>query len=108
MTRFIQVVTTVEKPEDAERIAGALVAARLAACVQITECKSVYRWQGAVTQANEYVLASKSRQDLFAALRQEIEKIHPYQVPEILAFPILDGNSSYLEWLAEQLRSAHE
>lgn len=108
MTHFIQVKTTVETKQDAEKIAQALIEADLAACVQISSCKSMYRWQGVVESAEEQTLTIKSRRDLFDALRAAIEKLHPYEVPEILATPILDGNREYLDWLNAELRKNND
>lgn len=106
MTPYIQVVTTVEKKEDAERIADALVSARLAACVQISNCTSVFNWRGEVQKGEEWVLTVKTSRALFPELCLAVEDMHPYEVPEILAFPILDGNKKYLYWLEEELKEA--
>jgi periplasmic divalent cation tolerance protein len=105
MTDYIQVVTTTERQEDAERIARALVEARLAACVQIVgPINSTYRWKGAIETAEEWQCAAKSRQNLFAEVDEAIRTIHPYDVPEILAVPIAAGTSAYLEWLEAELK----
>ncbi len=107
MTNYIQVITTVEKRTDAEIIADQMINKRLAACVQISEpVQSRYRWQGKIESAKEYVLTIKSRLDLFDELRDLIESLHPYDVPEILAFRIEQGAVAYLEWLDNELRSA--
>ncbi len=107
MTDYIQVVTTTERKEDAQRIARALVEARLAACVQIVgPITSTYRWKGAIETAEEWQCAAKSRQDLFAQIDEAIRAIHPYEVPEILAVPIAAGSSAYLEWLEAELKTA--
>jgi periplasmic divalent cation tolerance protein len=107
MTNYIQVLTTTERKEDAERIARALVEARLAACVQIVgPITSTYRWQGAIESAEEWQCLAKSRQDLFARIDEAIRGIHPYEVPEILALPIAAGSSAYLEWLETELKTA--
>ena len=107
MTNYIQVVTTTERKEDAERIARALVEARLAACVQIVgPITSTYRWQGAIETAEEWQCLAKSRQDLFTRVDEAIRGIHPYEVPEILALPIAAGSSAYLEWLETELKTA--
>ncbi len=105
MTEFIQVVTTVASLGDAKNIAGSLVRARLAACVQISGAvQSYYHWQGQLESAEEYVLTIKSRQDLFPDLCGLIEKLHPYEVPEILSFPIAEGATAYLAWLDKELQ----
>lgn len=107
MSGFVQIVTTVETADDAERIANALLTQRLAACVQIVgPITSHYWWQGAIEQAGEYQCWIKSRQDLFAAVEQAIVAIHPYQTPEILAMPVVAGGAGYLAWLDTELRPA--
>ena len=103
MTPYIQVVTTLPERTLAEQLATLLLEKRLAACIQISTCSSWYRWQGAVEQAEEVVCTIKSRQDLLAELKQTIRSLHPYDVPEILAMPVLDGSESYIQWLEQEL-----
>jgi periplasmic divalent cation tolerance protein len=84
----------------AERIATALVEERLAACVTaLPGARSVYRWQGKVEHADECVLLIKARADDYPALEQRLLALHPYDVPELLALPVLAGNPAYLAWL---------
>ena len=100
MLDYIQVVTTTEHREDAERIARTLVEERLAACVQVVgPISSTYRWRGAIETAQEWQCWAKSRRDLYDEIEKTIRRIHPYEVPEILAMPVLAGNASYLKWL---------
>jgi len=106
MAKFIQVVTTVDSREGAEKIAETVVDTRLAACVQISECRSMYRWQGSIENSGEFVCVMKSRVDLFAALDQAVRQVHPYEVPELLATEIFTGNSDYLAWLDGELLPA--
>ncbi|MHB8809065.1 MAG: divalent-cation tolerance protein CutA [Desulfobulbaceae bacterium] len=108
MTHYIQVVTTTDSKEAAEAIAAAVLAERLAACVQINQCQSWYRWQGKVEQAAEFRCTLKSRADLYPQLEEMIRRLHPYEVPEILAFAVSDGTASYLAWLDQELRSGKE
>lgn len=105
MTEYIQVMTTVANQADATRIAALLVEAKLAACVQIIGAvTSIYRWQGKLETGAETLLLIKSRQDLFPALAELITANHPYEVPEILAVPVVAGGASYLSWLAGELQ----
>ena len=107
MTDFIQVVTTTEHRADAERIARALVEERLAACVQVTgPITSTYRWHGKIETAQEWQCWAKSRRDLYNEVEQAIRRLHPYEVPEILAMPILAGSADYLKWLREETKEA--
>jgi len=103
MNRFIQIVTTIEHKSDAEMIASELLEKRLVACVQVTQCRSTYRWQGKIEQTEEYILTMKSRSDLFGYLEGVLRKIHPYDVPEIIATEIKYGNKDYLAWLNDEL-----
>jgi periplasmic divalent cation tolerance protein len=104
MTDKIVVFCTCDSAEEAGRIARRLVEQRVAACVNIVpNMRSVYRWKDNIEDAAEFLLVIKSRRDLFAALRAEIEKIHSYEVPEVIALPIVDGSPSYLGWLDREL-----
>ncbi|MDP2952779.1 MAG: divalent-cation tolerance protein CutA [Chloroflexota bacterium] len=102
---YIQVFTTTEKREDAERIARALVEKRLAGCVQIIgPIASTYRWKGAIETAEEWLCFIKSKKALYGELEKAIVEIHPYETPEIIALPIVAGSKGYLEWLGGELR----
>jgi periplasmic divalent cation tolerance protein len=104
MSEFIQITTTTGKRQDAEQIASELVSRRLAGCVQVSgPIVSTFRWQGKVETAEEWMCIIKTSQTQFAAIRETLEKIHPYEVPELIATPIVDGSQAYLNWLGEQL-----
>src|SRR5437016_14034422 len=105
MTDKIVVLSTCNSGAQAEQIARALVEERLAACVNIIPgIRSIYRWKDQVEDAVEWLLVIKSRRDLMDELRASIGKIHAYEVPEVLALPVVDGSASYLEWLDRELR----
>ena len=105
MPQYIQVFTTVEKREDANRIASIVVNKRVAACAQILgPIHSTYWWKGKVEDAEEWLLMMKTRQDLFTALEEEIKAVHPYEVPEITALPIVAGSEPYLQWIEDETR----
>jgi periplasmic divalent cation tolerance protein len=105
MTEFIQVVTTTETKDQAQRIAQAVVEKRLAACAQIVgPISSTYWWKGKVESADEWMCLMKTRNDLFADLERAIREIHPYEVPEIMAVPIVAGSASYMNWLDNELK----
>src|SRR3954470_19014071 len=98
MTDKIIILSTWANVEDAERLARALVEARVAACVNIVSgVRSFYRWKGAVEDAAECLLVIKSSRSLFDALCAVLQKAHPYEVPEIVALPIVDGAPDYLK-----------
>ena len=101
----VLMTTTTATREDARTIACKLVEERLAACVQIVEpITSVYRWQGRIEEEQEILLLIKSTQDLVAPIAQLLDRVHPYEVPELIATPIVDGSTPYLSWLGEELR----
>ena len=100
MTDFIQVVTTTARRDEADRIAQTLIDQRLAACVQIVgPIASTYRWQGRIETSEEWQRWVKSRRDLYEQIEQAIRRVHPYEVPEILAMAVVAGSSSYLSWI---------
>lgn len=104
MTKTIQVITTTETKSDALAIARAVVEKRLAACVQIIgPITSTYWWQGEIETAEEWLCVIKSRQDLYEQLGAAIREVHPYDVPEILAVPVVAGSKDYLRWLDSEL-----
>ena len=109
MTDKIVVLSTCASPEDAARIARSLVEKKLAACVNVMPAvRSFYRWQGAIEDDQESLLVIKSSRGLFDQLRVEIEKLHSYEVPEVIAVPIVDGSEGYLEWLERELAAKLE
>lgn len=106
MSDMIVVQTTTETREQAERIARVLVEARLAACVQVSgPIESCYRWQGAVTNSQEWVCSAKTRSLLYDQLESAIRRHHPYQTPEIIAVPVAAGSADYLAWLEAETQS---
>ena len=105
MADYIQVVTTTEHKKDAQRIAQTLVRERLAGCVQVLgPITSTYRWGGTIETSEEWQCLAKSRSCLFEEIDEAIRRVHPYDVPEILALPVVAGSRAYLAWLAEELR----
>ena len=109
MTDKIVVLSTCVSPEEAEKIAHALVEKKLAACVNILPAvRSIYRWKNAIEDDQETLLLIKSSRALFNELRAEIERLHSYEVPEAIAIPIVDGLERYLEWMAGALKADQE
>jgi len=106
MTDYVQITTTTGTRQDAERIAAELVSRRLAGCVQVSgPIASTFRWQGIVETAEEWVCVIKTSRAQVAAIHTALAEIHPYEVPEIIATPIVDGGEAHLKWLGEQLGS---
>ena len=104
MTDALVVLCTVPTAAVAAGLAHALVEARLAACGNVVPgLRSIYRWQGKVEDEAEVLLVLKTTRERFPALRDELLRRHPYQVPEVLALPVEAGSAAYLEWLSAQV-----
>jgi periplasmic divalent cation tolerance protein len=84
-------------------LAKTLVTEKLVACVNILPgLRSIYMWQGKVCDEEEVLCVLKTRRELFSALRDRVTALHPYQVPEIIALPLVDANAPYLAWLRDE------
>lgn len=106
MSEFVVVFTTTPDQGMAEAIAQELVRRRLAACVQVGgPVASHYRWQGAMECTTEWTCSIKTRRELFDGVAAVIRELHAYDVPEIVACPILAGSESYLGWLSHETQS---
>ena len=100
----ILVLSTADTFELAQKIAAALVEAREAACVNIVPgVRSVYQWEGKLCNEGEYLLLIKSSAERFEAIRSRIRGLHSYQVPEIIALQLTDGDPAYLAWLRSSI-----
>jgi periplasmic divalent cation tolerance protein len=99
------VLVTAGSADEAAQIGRALVEERLAACVNVVPgVQSVYRWQGQVERAPEWLMLIKTTRARLPALIRRVEALHSYTVPEVLALPVAGGSPEYLDWLAEQVR----
>lgn len=104
MTDKIVVLSTCGSADEAEKLARSLVEQRLAACVNVMpRIRSYYRWKDAIESAEECLLVIKSTRDRMEALRAALEKEHSYEVPEVIALPVVDGSPDYLRWLEASL-----
>lgn len=100
---ILLVLTNLPSRESAESLAQHLVEDQLAACVNIlAPCRSVYRWKGSVEAADEVPLLIKTTEARYPALQAAIRERHPYEIPEIIAVPIVEGLPDYLAWLAAE------
>ena len=107
MTEKIVVLSTCGSEEEAVRIAKRLVEEHLAACVNlIPRIRSIYRWQGKVEDATEWMLLIKTSRDRYDSLTTVLEAAHSYELPEVLALPIVAGSANYLAWLDAELKLA--
>ena len=104
MTDKIVVLSTCSSEDEARRIAADLINNQLAACVNLVpQIRSIYRWQGAIEDSPEILLIVKSSRALFDRVREAIGRLHSYDVPEVIALPIVDGAASYLQWMDTEL-----
>ncbi len=103
------VVTNAPDRACAERIADALVTQGIAACVNVlAECRSVYRWQGKLEHASEVPLLVKTTRARYPQLESALRKLHPYEVPEIIALPVTAGLPEYLTWVVQETATKKE
>ncbi len=105
MSDKLVVMVTCSGAPEARRIARAVVAARLAACVNMLPgpVTSIYRWKGKVESARERLLLIKTSRKHLAKLQREVERLHSYDVPEFIAVPIAFGSAAYLAWMEQNL-----
>lgn len=105
MSGKLIVLSTCGSEAEAEKIAQHLVENHLAACVNLVpKIRSIYRWQGKVESAQEWLLLAKTTADKFAQVRDAIRSLHSYELPECLAISIDDGSTEYLEWVANSVK----
>jgi periplasmic divalent cation tolerance protein len=105
MTEHCLVLTTVDSADAANLLARAAVEARAAACVQVVgPISSTYRWDGELTTDQEWQVQFKTTVAALDRLRELITARHSYDVPEIVAVPVLDGSAAYLRWVTEETR----
>lgn len=104
-TNYIIVLVTTANKAEAEKIAQALLKEKLIACANIINpVTSFFHWSGKVDKCEECLVVMKSRMDLFSQLAERVKGLHSYEVPEILAFPIVEGSEAYLGWMGEVLK----
>jgi periplasmic divalent cation tolerance protein len=104
MTDKIVVLSTCASADEAEKLARALIEQRLAACVNVIGgVTSYYPWRGNLETAAEWLLVIKSSRARFDELRAALEKQHSYEIPEVIALPVVDGAPNYLNWIDTNL-----
>jgi periplasmic divalent cation tolerance protein len=109
MTYQIVIVSTCASEEEAQKIALLLLERGLAACVNVApRILSYYRWKGKIESGYEWLLLVKTSRELFASAAAAIEAAHSYEVPEVIALPIVDGAANYLNWLRSSVGPARE
>jgi periplasmic divalent cation tolerance protein len=105
MSDYVIVLTTLPADADGSAIAEALVEARVAACVNLLPVmESVYRWQETIERDSERQMVIKTSRPKVGALWERLRELHPYEVPEFVVLPIVDGSEAYLQWIGESTR----
>ncbi|AFZ30315.1 CutA1 divalent ion tolerance protein [Gloeocapsa sp. PCC 7428] len=107
VTQYGVVLVSAGSQQEAEAIATSLVKSQLAACVNIVPISSIYTWQGELCQEPEWQLLIKTDLNQFSALAAKIQALHSYEVPEIIALPIVAGSITYLNWMSAQLQGVN-
>jgi len=108
-TQCVLILTTLPADADAAAFARTLVEGRLAACVNLLPVmESIYRWNGAVEHEHERQIVIKTSKDRTEPLWRRVRELHPYDVPEFVVLPIVDGNDAYLRWIGESTRTPPE
>jgi len=103
---ILLVVTNLPDRASAERVAASLVTEGVAACVNVlAECTSIYHWQGKLEHASEVPLLIKTTRAAYPRLESALRKLHPYEVPEIIALPVTAGLPEYLNWVAQETQA---
>ncbi len=102
---YIIVFLTTKDKAEAEKISQTLLNEKLIACANIiSPVTSFFHWKGTIDRAEEALVVMKSRRDLFSELASRLRGLHSYEVPEVLALPIVEGSEAYLGWLGEVLK----
>jgi len=103
MTQYCLVLVTCQSQSEARKIGQALVKQKMAACVNIIpKVNSLFFWKKKLTEEKEILLLIKTRKALFSKLSASVRKLHSYEVPEIIALPVLAGEKNYLSWMAKE------
>lgn len=105
-TGFLIILCTAPNPATASQIANTLVKEHLAACCNIVPgLQSIYSWEGQVRTEEEVLIIVKTHAAVYKKIEHRIQEIHPYEVPEILAFSVRDGQADYLKWVGDYVKS---
>ncbi len=109
MSDILLVITNLPDEQAAAKLARRLIEERAAACVnQLAPCTSTYRWQGSIETATEVPLLIKTTRAAYQRLEQLIREAHPYELPEIIAVPVMAGLPGYLDWVNNETQISKE
>lgn len=102
---FIVIYCTVPNKKEGHEIAKILIKQKLVACVNIIDkVESVFSWDGAIMEEKEALLIMKTKRELFTQINHSIQKLHSYNVPEVIAMPIIEADETYLKWINHETR----
>ena len=104
MMDYIIVKTTFAKKKEAEEIAKKIIEKKLAACIQISEIESYYRWNNSVEKSNEYKVEIKTLDKNYKRIEELITKNHKYEIPEIISYKLNKGSKKYLNWIKQEVK----
>ena len=105
MSNHVVIYITAGSMSEAKKIGHALVEEKLAACSNIiSPIHSIYNWQGKICDDKEALMILKTKKKLFKQIVKRVEELHSYDVPEIIAMPIIEGSSKYLSWINEETK----
>jgi len=105
MSNHVVIYITTGSESEAEKIGHTLVEEKLVACSNIiSPIRSIYSWQGKICDDKEALMMLKTKKELFKQIIKRVEELHSYDVPEIIAIPIIDGSSKYLSWINEETK----
>jgi periplasmic divalent cation tolerance protein len=100
---LLEVQTTFVDSQEAERVCKTLIEERLAACVNLYDARSIYWWKGKIEEEAEVIAVFKTSEDKYDDLSIRLKELHSYEIPMIVAIPIVKGSQEYLSWLQESL-----
>lgn len=106
MSNFIVIFSTASSPEEAKKIGQTLVEEGLVACGNIIpSIESIFKWQNKLCTEREVLMVFKTKADNFDAVEKRIKQLHSYEVPEVIAIPIIQGSKQYLDWVTKETRT---
>ena len=101
---YIMITTTFDNKEEANAIIEMLLEKRLVSCCQLSNITSSYHWKGNIEHTEEFLLQMKSKKSLYKEIEEEILKLHSYEIPQLIAYDIVDGYKSYLDWIEKETK----
>lgn len=102
---FVVIYCTVPNKKEGKEIAKALLESKLVACVNILDrMDSFFSWDGEFCEEKEFLMIIKTKKEMFENVKLLIQKLHSYTVPEVIALPIVEADSTYLKWIAHEVR----